>query len=417
MTLTQLTPEQLRHFQASYQSLADHPVLLNAQFLSALAESGRDQLDQLVSEHHCAAGEVLFHEGAPGDAMYVVRSGRVAIFKGLPEAPTVLGFRGAGETIGEMALIEDQQRSASAVALEAALCLRIGRENFQRWLTLNPSAGINLLRTVSARLRESDNARNHDNALGRELLGQITELRTEREQLLELQRLRQEMADLIVHDLRNPLNSIMGALDLLKVCLPDGALEQNEAILSIARLSADRINRLVNIMLEVSRMESGATQLVLTDVPVAKLVEDVAERFAVLARQAEVKITVAVPPNPPIVRADRELLERVLTNLSDNALKYTPPQGTMTLGLVCHAKDVELSVTDSGPGIPADQRERIFERFAQVAGESARRRGFGLGLVFCRLTVEAHGGRIWVEPGLNEHGSRFAFTLPLPTAQ
>jgi signal transduction histidine kinase len=103
----------------------------------------------------------------------------------------------------------------------------------------------------------------------------------------------------------------------------------------------------------------------------------------------------------------------VLVNLLDNALKYSPDGCQITIAAEATPDGVIVSDTDQRPGIPPDQRERIFERFAQVADATQpRRRGFGLGLTFCKLTVEAHGGEIWVEPGPNDRGSCFAFTLP-----
>ena len=110
---------------------------------------------------------------------------------------------------------------------------------------------------------------------------------------------------------------------------------------------------------------------------------------------------------------DQSLLDRVLTNLIDNAVKHTPLGGLVTVAAEVLKGEMAVSVTDSGPGIPPEERERIFERFTQTTGEKRRRRGFGLGLTFCRLTVLAHGGRIWVESGADGKGSRFVFTLPL----
>ena len=124
-------------------------------------------------------------------------------------------------------------------------------------------------------------------------------------------------------------------------------------------------------------------------------------------------MVVDLPEALPTASADRDKIERVVTNLVDNAVKYTPNGGQITLAARAEAEHLLLSVTDTGPGIPEEQRQRIFERFAQVKGDTRARRGFGLGLAYCRLAVEAHGGRIWVEPGPGGVGSRFAFTLPI----
>jgi signal transduction histidine kinase len=112
---------------------------------------------------------------------------------------------------------------------------------------------------------------------------------------------------------------------------------------------------------------------------------------------------------------DEEKIDRVLANLIDNALKFTPKGGEITIAVEEQDKHVLVSVANTGPTIPPRDGERIFDRFAQLSETSHQRRGWGLGLAFCRLAVEAHGGRIWVEPGEGGEGNRFVFSLPLPT--
>ncbi|MFN2110539.1 MAG: sensor histidine kinase, partial [Anaerolineae bacterium] len=114
----------------------------------------------------------------------------------------------------------------------------------------------------------------------------------------------------------------------------------------------------------------------------------------------------------PTVMLDAERIERVLCNLLDNAVKYTL-RGAITITAELEGNHIKVSVNDKGPGIPPAEREHVFARFTQVEGEERRRRGFGLGLRFCYLAVQAHGGDIWVETGDNDIGSKFVFTLPL----
>ncbi len=106
------------------------------------------------------------------------------------------------------------------------------------------------------------------------------------------------------------------------------------------------------------------------------------------------------------------MIDRVVANLIDNAIKFTPNHGHINLSTELCDDHVQVRVTDTGRGIPADQRERFFDRFVQVEGDQPRTRGFGLGLTFCRLAIHAHGGRIWVEDGMQGVGSQFVFTLP-----
>jgi signal transduction histidine kinase len=175
------------------------------------------------------------------------------------------------------------------------------------------------------------------------------------------------------------------------------------------------MQRLVDSLLSVSRMESGETQFVMGEVDIGHLIEEVVRSTSILDRKSVV-IQTHIAPGLPSAVADREVIERVLFNLMDNALKYTPDHGQITWSAEKRDQTIQVSITDTGPGIPPQDAEYIFERFAQASGEKPRRRGFGLGLAYCKLAVERHDGRIWVEPGENGQGSRFILTLPAMTA-
>ena len=407
-----LTPQQLQRLVSSQPRLDDTHPGLDSPFLRLLASIQQTQRTKLLSERRCVPGEFIVCEGEPGDALYLIWSGQVAVYLGDIESPTVLGYRKAGAIIGEMALLENQPRSASVVALTDLRLLKISRENFYELLKTDPAVGMNVMEVLSARLRISDQARDMGKSSERQLIRQVSDLETEKQQLLELQRLRQETSDLIIHDLRNPLGSVSLALNMLEMVLPEEILSDNRSVLDVAHASIDRLMRLVESLLDVSRMEAGEAQFNFAPLDLAGLVTGVTGHMLI---PADRRITIQhnLPPSLPLVLGDRDKLERVLQNLVDNALKYTLDGGTVTVGVELQSSEVTLSVTDTGPGIPEDQRKRIFERFAQVAGDKRARRGFGLGLSYCRLAVEAHGGRIWAEPGPNGVGSRFAFTLPL----
>jgi len=131
------------------------------------------------------------------------------------------------------------------------------------------------------------------------------------------------------------------------------------------------------------------------------------------ANEAGIHLHNDVPNDLPKIRADNGKLRRVLTNLLDNALKFTPENGQVSISAeLSLSGTITVHVSDTGPGIPEEYREKIFDRFSQVPGQSGRRRGSGLGLTFCKLAVEAHGGHIWVEP---RPGGGSTFTLTLPT--
>ena len=415
MTPERLTRQDLDRLLSTNSSAIESPDSeLGPSFLHLLATAGRQLLSKLLTEHHYEPGQIIFREGDIGDTMYIIWSGRVAIVKGSLQSPTVLGYRGVGEIIGEMALLEDQPRSASVIALEDLRTLRIRREDFEEWLSMNPTMGLSILGTLSARLRASDDARKASSRAETQLVRQVTDLQSEKQELLELERLRQETVDLIVHDLRHPISSLFGAVKILEMVLPEEVLEANQQLLDIANANCDHLQLMVDSLLDVARMESGTADLRLTHTNLAQLITESVDRTSVFIEMEGINVTTDLPPDLPQVLADKDRIFRVLSNLVNNAIKYTPTRGDIIITARQEDNFVVTSITDTGPGIDPEDRDRVFDRFAQLSGSSARSGGFGLGLAFCRITVEAHGGKIWVEPAENENGSCFVFTLPLP---
>jgi signal transduction histidine kinase len=408
-----LTPSELE------QLLDSHPVLSDiwtappeSPLVRLLASMDRDLLTQLMTEHRYSPGEIVCEEGERGDAMYLIWSGRVAVIKGDIQSPNVLFYRGPGEVIGEMALLEDQPRSASIVALDNLHLLRIDREGFQQWVASTPEIGLSIMASLSARLRASDNVLYAGVEVEKKLAHQVSELETDKQQLLELQRVRQETSDLIVHDLRNPLGIIYSGLNMLEMVLPEDILDVNRELLDLATSACERMQRLVDSLLDVSKLETGEMPLKLTTTNLRPLLDNAGKRQSIATRTRDVVLRIDIPTELPLVAVDSEMLERILANLIDNAFKYSPNGEQIVVSAEVGTNEIIISVADAGPGIPPHERERIFERFTQVEGTQLQRRGFGLGLTFCRLAVEAHGGEIWVEDGPGGKGSRFVFTLP-----
>ena len=391
-----------------------HPQPNNAQntLLRLLLTVDRKLLSRLMEEQHYQRGDVLFWEGERGDAMYLIRAGHVVVIKGNLESPTVLGYRGPGEIIGEMALLESQARSATNIALSTVRLLRIDRNGFRELIRANPDISLTIMSMLSARLREADTIRTSALEGGEQLKKQVTRLMTEKEQLLELQRVRKETSDLIVHDLRNPLGIIYGTINMLEMVLPEDVLADNRELIDLATAACERMQRLVDSLLDVAKLETGEMPIHLRHADLQPVIEEVVQLQSVSARPHNVTLHTEIADDLPPVLMDVEKIERVLSNLLDNALKYSPPGSVVTVCAECAPQAVVVSVIDQGPGIPEAQRERIFERFAQVEGSKPARRGFGLGLTFCKLAIEAHGGKIWAEEGPNGVGSRFVFTLP-----
>ncbi|HNT77921.1 MAG TPA: ATP-binding protein, partial [Anaerolineae bacterium] len=228
-----------------------------------------------------------------------------------------------------------------------------------------------------------------------------------------LERFREDLTHTMVHDLRNPLSGIYAGLRLLSTDYDSVFTQSHHRILEAAQDSVQRMLRLVGAILDINRLESGKMPLSLTLFDFTVLLEDVLAMQAPIAAERQLTLGKEVSPDLPQVRADRDLVERVLQNLVGNALKFTPAGGTVGVRVVIPttpACKLQVSVSDTGPGIPEDVRKRLFQKF--VTG-SHQERGSGLGLAFCRMALEAHGERIWVVE-TSGGGSTFAFTLPLP---
>jgi signal transduction histidine kinase len=222
------------------------------------------------------------------------------------------------------------------------------------------------------------------------------------------------ITETLVHDLRSPLSAVLGALDVMSESLK--AEHQSEVFpqaLQLARRSSRRVMGMVESLLDISRMQAGSMDLNRTPVSLPALVVNILVDFTPQSQDYGVELVNTLPPDFPAAWADQGKLSRILTNLLDNALKFTPAGGRIIFGAELKPEGMlTIRVADTGPGIPVEYREKIFERFTQIPGQRGRRRGSGLGLTFCRLAVEAHGGKIWVEsnPG---GGSVFQFTLPV----
>ena len=387
-------------------SVADTP------FFRHLVSTGREALSEVLTEERYEAGDIIVQEGDSGDTMFIIWSGRAAIVKGDLRASILLGYRKPGEIVGEMALLEDQPRSASIIAVEPVRLLSIKRDDFQRLLDTNPGVGRSLLDILSARLRAADEARNRRTLNEQQLQKRVSELQTENEHLLRSQQLQQETSDLIVHDLRNPLGNLYTAIKMLELVLPEETLKENQQLFDIAEANCERMQRLVDDLLDVAQMEEGRIDLAPTETDLAALIRTVISRTWVTMKRDQIALNIDIESDLPHLWLDAEKMDRVISNLFDNALKHTAIGGRISIEAQPLADQVEIRLTDSGPGIPPEDRERIFERFAQVASNKTRSRGFGLGLVFCRLAVQAHGGQIWVEPGPDGVGSRFIIRLP-----
>jgi two-component system, NtrC family, sensor histidine kinase KinB len=239
-------------------------------------------------------------------------------------------------------------------------------------------------------------------------IGRLIVLRDVTEERL-LESMREDLTNTMVHDLRNPATVVLGALDLLES--EELSADQQE-IVSVAQQGGQRLLNLVTAILDVNRLEGGQMPLEREPVRLQVIAGEALELQSILAKDKHQTLENGIDPDFPLVVIDVELVRRVLQNLIGNAVKFTPPGGSIRVEArvdPANSRQAVITVADNGPGVALDIQPRLFQKF--VTGR-VRGRGSGLGLAFCRLVAEAHGGNIWVE-SLPGHGAKFMFTLPI----
>ncbi|MDZ4763582.1 MAG: ATP-binding protein [Chloroflexota bacterium] len=213
------------------------------------------------------------------------------------------------------------------------------------------------------------------------------------------------------HDLRAPLMAIQHSLTAAERLMLSGKSESAADIMRTAGHSARQMGRMVKSLLDLERLEEGRAVVTRQSHPLQRLLADAAELALPLIRAAEQTLVFDVDSSAPAVSVDSDMIARVIVNLAENATKYSPRGGTVTLAARAQSDFVVVSVIDTGHGIPVHLRDEVFDKYFRVKQDGTAR-GVGLGLAFCRLAIEAHGGRIWVD-STESGGSEFAFTLPL----
>lgn len=229
-------------------------------------------------------------------------------------------------------------------------------------------------------------------------------------ELKELEAARDSLTHMIVHDLRSPLTGLQGYLDLLRMAALAGTSSEVLEYARDANAIAAQLKEMVSQVLDVSRLESGQMPLTKVETDLMALLPTAVATLG--PPPVGTRVMYDRPEHPVLVTCDPDVLGRVLANLVGNAFKFVPRDGQVRIGLEARNGDAHITVTDNGPGVPPEYHEVIFQKFAQApAGRAVVVRSSGVGLSFCRLAVEAHGGRIGVE-NAESGGARFWVKLP-----
>lgn len=228
---------------------------------------------------------------------------------------------------------------------------------------------------------------------------------------IALEHLRSDLSAMVYHDMRGPLGNVYTSLQALQSLLAENSNPNVVNLLRLAQRSERQVRRMLDSLLDVQRLEAGNKLLSRTNTVLDTVIEEAIEQLRAMAEDKSIRLRFALAEDLPVLYIDGEMIERVIINLLDNAIKYSPTGTPVTVSTTTSGQEVLVEIKDSGPGIPPEAQATIFDKFSRVKHRGVPH-GVGLGLAFCKLAVEAHGGRIWVRSN-GEDGSTFTFALPV----
>jgi len=376
------------------------------QVFPGLSEKGLAELASVAELHTYPPGTILCHEGGFEDTFYIIVEGRCRVSKHFEEeTQRVLHHPGPGEFFGEIALVQEGPRTATVSAVEPVLLLEIGREAFISALQRNASMAIRIMLQVTLRLRDADRTAISD------LRQKNIELAQAYEELETQQRLRSAFLTTVAHEMRTPLTAATGYLQLVN----SGAVsaEQAPQFLRTVAQNLDTVVHLVNNILFLQEMELIVPEFETLKMEqiVLEAVEETAERMP----RADIAIETQIESGIPEVEGDAGGLNRAVSALLDNAIKFSPDGGEITVHLHSNEEALRIAVSDPGVGLPMERVDDVFKPFTRVEATSDHLfNGIGLGLPIAKQVVESHGGYIEVE---SEVGAGSTFTIVLPIAR
>jgi len=362
---------------------------------------------------------ILCLEGAYEDVFYIIADGNAVITKKMADdsEERVLRIAGKGDMVGEMALIQNVTRAATVRTTNECTVLEMEKQDFETILGRSPHMAIDIIRTTLDRIRSNDQI-------------MIAELQKSNKLLRQLDRNKLEFIQVAAHELRTPLTVLKGYANVLRSFNGTGANATLGDVVQGIIKGTDRIHEIVNLMLDVTRIDGDTLKAGSVPVSLKHVVDDLARELRKAADERSIEIVTEHADGTPTINGDPTLISKALYHLIVNAIKYTPDGGTITLrtGPVTMQDDVrgvEVTVTDTGIGLDAEHHDLVFEKFYQVGSvalhssgkTSFKGGGPGLGLAIVRGVTRAHGGKVWVESAghdeVNFPGSTFHFQLPV----
>lgn len=362
---------------------------------------------------------VLCHEGVYEEVFYIVADGNVVISKKMSdeEGERILRKLGRGALVGEMALIQNAPRAATVRTATECTVLEMEKTDFETILSQSPRMAIDIIRTTLDRMRANDQM-------------MIADLQKTNQVLSQLDRNKLEFIQVAAHELRTPLTVLKGYANLLN-SFPDIKTNSamNEVVDGIIK-GADRMHEVVNLMLDVTRIDSETLKVAAQTVPLKRVIADLIQSLGKDTAERKIEINTLHAEDMPIIKGDPKLISKALYHLIVNAIKYTPDGGKVLVSTRPIVMDgsipgIEVAVRDTGIGLDVEHHDLVFEKFYQVGSVAIHSSGkttfkgggAGLGLAIVRGVARAHGGKVWVESAGHDEvqllGSTFYVQLPL----
>ncbi len=246
----------------------------------------------------------------------------------------------------------------------------------------------------------------------------MEEMKKKNEELERLNSMKSEFVSTVSHELRTPLTVVLSASNnLLDGAFGELSQSQKKWVHKINQ-HAQRLHQMISDILDLSKLQSGKTEIHRNQLDMVKLIKSTVANLKILSKEKKIDLNYRLPDTLPPIWADKNRIDQVLTNLITNAIKFTLKEGTIEVSALESGGFVQVTVSDSGPGIPADSQQAIFDRFRQIrtmGDPASSTKGIGLGLAICREIVTQHSGEIWVESEIGK-GAQFTFKLPIGTA-
>lgn len=384
-----------------------------------LEDSELQEMAGLTEIRTYPADHVLCHEGEYEDVFYIIAEGNAAISKKMGEGglERVLRVNGRGDMVGEMALIQNAPRAATVRTTTDCTVLEMEKQDFETILSRSPRMAMDIIRITLDRIRANDQA-------------MIADLQKTNKVLRQLDRNKLEFIQVAAHELRTPLTVLIGYTKMLGSLVNVNANTSLRDVLDGIRKGTDRMHEVVNMMLDVTRMDADTLKVSFAPVPLKHLIGEVVDGLKQAATERGIVLTVEHAEGVDQLNADPSMIEKALYHLLVNAIKFTPDGGKVSVStrmvqVENGTRGVQIAVRDSGIGLDAEHQELVFEKFYQVGSvalhssgkTSFKGGGPGLGLAIVRGVARAHGGRVWVESTGHDEtrfpGCTFFLELPI----